>query len=575
MVVLCRQTAKRLFGLLILLSMATASAEVYVTVDRTSVQTNESFTLVLNADEGESGEPEIDGLNEHFDILGRNQSSSISLVNGQRSSSRRWTYVLLPKGAGQFSIPALTVGGSSSEPVSILVREATVEAPGQADVFFEVSLDREQSWVQAQVIYTIKLYLGVATRQTALADPAIEGGEVLIERLAEDRRYEAQVGERLYTVVERNFALFPQTSGALTIEPARFTASLWERGRISSPRVFSSESLSLDVAPIVPPPANIAGADWLPASAVSLSAELRPDDGILEPGEPANVRLQLSATGLLSAQLPELDIDVQDGLRIYPDQPDLQSRAAAGSVSSIRQQSFAIIAGRGGVFDLPEVTLPWFNTGTGQWEIARVDLPSLRAAGTIVSETSAPVEASPVRETADSAAPSAVASETASLPVDTRARIFRLKLINYLLLALWLTTLWLWWRLQSTRKKKRKLALKDTDTHAPFRAAQKAFKQVYRACKANDANAARDALLAWAHAYWPDKETRTLGDIVSRVTTADREPIEALNRHLYRGDNETWDGRALHKALHSLNRPGMETRLSQPSLLPPLLASGE
>ncbi|MFK8052077.1 MAG: BatD family protein [Woeseiaceae bacterium] len=548
-----------------------ASAEVYVNVDRTSVQTNESFTLILNADEGEAGEPDITGLDEHFDILGRNQSSSISLVNGQRSSSRRWTYVLLPKGPGRFEIPALKVGGAGSDPVAIVVQEATVEAPGEADVFFEVAIDRESSWVQAQVIYTIKLYLGVATRQTSLAEPVIEGGDVLIERLAEDRRYEAQVSDRLYTVVERSFAIFPQTSGELTITPARFTASLWERGRISSPRVFSSQPLSLSVAPIVPPPARFAGADWLPASNIALSADLRPEDGILEPGEPANVRMQMTALGLLSAQLPELELESMPGLRVYPDQPDLQSRATPNSVTSTRQQSFAVIAASGGVFDLPDVALPWFNTETAEWEVTTLTLPSLRAAGSVTAtpqQAAAPAEPESPTTAAQSAGP-----ETESLSLATEKRLFRLKLMNYLLLALWLVTLWFIWRLGASRKNKRKKARKDVDTNAPFRSAQKAFKRIHKACKENDAASARSALLVWAQAYWPDQSTNTLGDIINRIPSTERQPIEALNRYFYHPAVTEWDGRALHKALHKLNQPGVEAKLSHASGLPPLLAS--
>ena len=376
-----------------LLACAGAGAEVYTAVDRPSVQVNESFSLTLTADGGEEGEPDVTGLDEHFDVLGRSQNTSISIITGQRRASRRWTYVLLPKAPGEFTIPPLSVGGVTSDPIAVTVREASVAPPGQADVFLEVALEREQSWVQAQVVYTLKLYLGVAVRQTSLDDPVIEGGEVIVERLADDRRYEAQIEDRLYTVIERNFALYPQASGEFTIEPVRFQASVWERGRISSPRVFASEPLTLTVAPVVPPPPEFAGAAWLPARDVRLRAEVRPDDGVLESGEPANVRLRLEADGLMSSQLPELEIPDQAGLRIYPDQPDLETRALQTTMRSAREQGFAIIASRGGAFELPALEVPWFDTGAGAWTSASVALPTLKAAGAIAQP--APVSATP------------------------------------------------------------------------------------------------------------------------------------------------------------------------------------
>ncbi|MEN7341720.1 MAG: BatD family protein [Pseudomonadota bacterium] len=558
---------------LCLMSASIATAEVYVALDRESVQANESFTLILVADNGEEGEPIIDGLTENFDVLGRNQRNNITIRNGQSTASRRWTYVLLPKGAGEFVIPPLTVGGASSEPVSISVREATVEAPGEADVFFEVSLDKPSSWVQAEVMYTVKLYLGVATRQTMLSEPVIEGGEVLVERLPEDKRYESQVGSRLYTVLERRYALFPQTSGDLTIAPARFSASLWERGRISNQRVFTSEPLSLEVKPTVPPPAAFPNAVWLPASNLSLAAELRPQDGILEPGEPANVRLKVTAAGLLPEQLPELTLTSIDGLRVYPDQPDLQQRVVNASIESTRQQGFAVIAARGGVFELPSVSMPWFNTDAAAWEVAELSLPALRAAGVVSGISPAPQPAAAETVAAVEDDTTSVMAEDVPVDVETRSRIFRLKVLNYLFLGGWLITLWLLWRMQTNRKKQRKKSRREAIDNAPFRTAQKAFKQVHKACGANNPDAARVALLAWARAFWQDERIRTLGDVARRMPATERAAVETLSRYFYSPERTAWEGKPLYQALLNMNRPGAESKLANDGLLPPLLGT--
>ena len=537
------------------------------------MQVNESFSLTLTADGGEQGDPDVTGLDADFDVLGRSQNTSISIVNGQRQASRRWTYVLLPKAAGRFTIPPLSVGGVSSDPIPVLVREATVAPPGQADVFLEVSLDREQSWVQAQVVYTLKLYLGVAVRQTSLDDPQIEGGEVIVERLADDRRYEAQIEDRLYTVIERNFALFPQSSGEFTIEPVRFQASVWERGRISSPRVFTSKPLTLSVAPVVAPPPQFAGAAWLPARAVRLRAEVRPDDGVLEPGEPANVRLRLEADGLMSSQLPELEIPEQQGLRIYPDQPDLETRALQTTMRSAREQGFAVIASRGGVYELPTLEVPWFDTEAGAWTSASAALPELRAAGLASSQPAEPAE--PVVEAPADAVSQPASATPAAAPAEAdlalRERLFRLKAINYGLLVLWLATLWLVWRGNARDRRQRRARRRQRNSEAPFRATQKAFKAVQRACDADDPRAAARALVDWAGHFWPDRPTRALGEIATRLPDEAAAAVEALNRHLYgAAAGEAWQGEALKRAMRSVHEPGAAARLAEQRDLPPL-----
>ncbi|MEL6368643.1 MAG: BatD family protein, partial [Pseudomonadota bacterium] len=470
-------------------------ADVYALISRDEVQLNESFTLVLIADRNEQGEPEIEGLSENFDILGRSQSSSMSIVNGQRETSRRWTYSLLPKALGDFEIPALSVGGVSSQPVRVRVTEPVVAPAGDPDIFLEVSIDRNQSWVQAQVIYTLKIYQGVAIRQNQLEPLRVEGGEVIATRLGEDRRYEATIDGRQFDVVERTYALFPQESGEYEIQPAVFRGSLYSRGRISAPQEFRSEALQLSVAPAVPPPAQFADALWLPASELQLSASMEPRDGILDEGVPANIVVDTVVRGLQANQLPELELDVDPALRVYPDQPDFASRELPDGVIARRQQSFAVIAGRGGVYDLPTITLPWFDVDTGEWRVASAELGSLRAAGQVDSQP-APVVVEPEPEAAldpEPTAPPVIAEDRA-----LRAALLRARLINYGLLALWLLTMFIMWRAPMKQRRKRKRARVEADQNATYRTARKARKVAMQAAQRGDASAARDALLDWA-----------------------------------------------------------------------------
>ncbi|MEM8546873.1 MAG: BatD family protein [Pseudomonadota bacterium] len=561
----------RCIGLaLVWLLPAPVTAAVYATVDRAVVQQNESFALTLTADAGEEGDPDVTGLDEHFEILGRSQSSSIALINGRREQSRRWTYTLIPKAAGNFTIPPLRVDGRASEPVTVNVQAVQAAAPGEAEVFFEVALDTEQSWVQAEVIYTIKLHFRVDVRQTSLTVPQVTGGEVIVERLADDRRYEDMIAGRTYQVIERSYALFPQASGTFTIEPARFTASLWERGRITSPRVFKSEALTLQVAPAVPPPPAFGNADWLPAKAVALSVRVDPEDGQLDPGEPANLRLVTSAIGLMANQLPELDLTEAAGLRIYPDQPDLRERAFPDGMRSAREQSFALIAGGGGVFSLPEVALPWFNVQNGAWEVAAIDLPTLRAAG--------PVQLSPPVATASSATQidpplELPADEVAPAPVtdDVRAELFRLRLANYLLLAAWLVTLWFFWRANGKARRSQRKARVQRDERAPFRATEKARKAVIKACNANDPHAAEQALVDWGRHFWAEHPPQSVGQIAARLTPEDGAIVQVLNAQRYGpGDQPGWNGRSLRDLLTRLHRAGVQTAATRATGLPPL-----
>ncbi|MEM9172200.1 MAG: BatD family protein [Pseudomonadota bacterium] len=566
--------SERLRGLvlsLLALLPSIVDAEVYTTVDRQSVQQNESFTLTVVADAGEQGEPDVSALNEHFEILGRSQSTSTVLINRRREQSKRWIYTLIPKAAGNFDIPSVSVDGKSSEPLPMTVLPVQRVQPGEADVFFEVSVDTERSWVQAQVVYSVKLYFRVDVRQTSLTEPRISGGEVIVEKLAEDRRFDANIGGTDYQVIERRFALFPQSSGQYDIAPMRFSATLWERGRITSPRVFTSEALSLEVLPAVAPPPELAGARWVPARAISLSRNLDPADGRLDVGEPASLQVTVGAIGLMANQLPELSLNEGDGLRVYPDQPSLRERAFADGVRSAREQRFAVIATRGGEFDLPPIELPWFNVQSGVWEVDRLDLPQLQATG--LAGVVPPAATLPPDLPVEVPPPTAEAEVSTALTDGERDTLNRLRLTNYLLLTAWLVTLWLFWRSNTHRHRKQRRERAVRDEKAPFRATDKARKAVLRACQMNDARAAEDALLNWAAHYWPEHTPTSLGQIADRLPEGVAQAIAALNSARYGPTAASaWQGDALRAAMSTLHRAGAQTAAAQ-DMLPPLFPS--
>ena len=91
-------------------AQAQAQAPVQATVDRAVVRDNESFTLVLRAEGAVRGEPEDAPLAAQFDILNRSSSRRVGIVNGRTSEVSEWQYQLMPKAAGEFTIPPLRVG---------------------------------------------------------------------------------------------------------------------------------------------------------------------------------------------------------------------------------------------------------------------------------------------------------------------------------------------------------------------------------------------------------------------------------------------------------------------------------
>ena len=483
---------------LAMLSGTQSFAAVQTRVDRTDIELNESFTLEVVTDANIDMQPDISVLEADFYIGQGSQLSNTTIVNGQIRRSKTWTYVLMPRRPGQITIPPVSVGTEQSEPLVITVSEPSYAPPGVAEVFLTSEVDFDESYVQAQVLLTVKIYRSVATRQPALRDPSVTGVEVLSELAGDDRSYEAVIDGTAYNVVERVYALYPQESGQIDISPARFEARVLRNGRITGRKVFESEPLTINVQPIPPRPAEFPDAVWLPARDLQLSENWSREADEIKAGEPLTRHVTISALGQLETQIPALETPAVPGINVYPDKPELSRRIESAGIRGIRKDQYAMIGVTAGVVTLPALDVPWWNTETSAWQVA--SLPE--RAITILASGEAPAPAPEADST-----PVADATEEpaqASMPDSFWRRI------SELLAAVWLVTLLAWfWTSRPVRKEARE------PPPVPLHKRQSRLLRAARnAARDGDGAGVKQALLEWAALEWPDDAPRSIGELV-------------------------------------------------------------
>jgi hypothetical protein len=234
-------------------------------------------------------------------------------------------------------------------------------ATATADIFMELAAEPEVVYPQSQVLFTLRLYVGVATGRATLTTPATTGVEAIVEKLGEDSEYRTQRGGREFNVRERRYAVFPQQAGTLTIGPVTFEAMVIPDRGFSRVQRFRSDVLDLTVQPAVAPPAALAGAAWLPAQRVTLTEEWSDAGDELAVGIPRTRTIVLEGLGLLDTQLPEVPLEQQAGVRQYADQPELSREITSEGLLSRRKVSLAVIAQAPGEVVLGGVRVPWWN----------------------------------------------------------------------------------------------------------------------------------------------------------------------------------------------------------------------
>lgn len=525
-----------LFVVSVLLLSAQSLAAVTTQIDRTDIELNESFTLEVVTDANIDKQPDISVLDQYFYVGQGSQLSNTTIVNGTIRRSKTWTYVLMPKSAGQIIIPPISVGAEQSEALVITVSEPSYAPPGVAEVFVTSEVDFSETYVQTQLLLTIKIYRSVATRQPALRDPKLTGVEVLSELAGDDRVYEAVIDGTAYNVVERVFALFPQQSGQIEISPARFEARVLRNGRITGRKVYESEPQSVTVLPIPPLPAEFPDAVWLPARDLQLTEDWSRESNEINAGEPLTRHVTVSALGQLETQIPALEPPSAEGMNIYPDKPELSRRIESGGIRGVRKDQYAMIGVTAGVVILPALEVPWWNTVESEWRVARLPERSI----SVLSSGEAPVPEPDV--TAPVAAETSAEPARASMPGGFWRRV------SELLGAVWLVTLVAWWWTSRPAKKQREPA------PVPLHKRQARYlKEARKAARAGDGSGVRTALLDWAELEWPDDVPRSIGALSCRVSSPLADELNKLSSLAYGPNAGEFDGEALVNAIRSFS----------------------
>ena len=212
--------------------------------------------------------PEIDGVRILSSTPSR--STSISIVNGRTATSTTYTYTLIARESGNFTIPPVTVeiGGeqyvSNSLSVEIMERgQLSQDGRSQVpDIFLEVELDVSNPVPGQQIVASVVLYFKQGIEVSSFQPTAgwrTDG--FWREELQNIRQPQAESviieGIRYRSATLVRYALFPTRSGELTI--AGFPMTVGMRTQPSRNDPFGSffgsganqRRVSLESEPIV------------------------------------------------------------------------------------------------------------------------------------------------------------------------------------------------------------------------------------------------------------------------------------------------------------------------------------
>ena len=539
----------RLCALLLLLCCWTLPAYalgLVASVDRDQLNSGETVELTLESDDvTQFGKPDLTPLDGLFEVRGTRQVNQLNSLSDDNKGTTRWIITLQPRQTGTVIIPSLQIGDYHSQPITLTVTQSVASESELEPVFIEASLDQPKVYVQAQALLTLRIYHSVALYDDSSLT-TLHLDDAIVEQLGESRTYEKLINGVRHGVIERRYGIYPQRSGELIIPAQTFSATQVDSQQATAPaplgptpgKMVHVTSAEIPLSVLPKPDAWPATAPWLPARSLSISETWNPEPDHTLVGDSLTRTLTLKAEGLSSAQLPPLPATDVNGLRRYPDLPQLSNQITENGLIGSREEREALVPTRVGQIELPAVEVVWWNTHEDHLERTYLPARTLMAAANPNLAVDTPASGTP-----------AALNETSSLWIWQLSTLF--------LAFTTLASLGLWWRARW-----QPAILRAAQTGPSPRTLLDDLK---RATQANDPQATRQALDAWAR-----QQPETLADMAARFVPLS-DALDGLNGALYSESGQYWLGEDLWRAIKAI--PIAERELdstTDTTSLPPL-----
>src|SRR5690606_33689783 len=214
--------AQILVSVMTLFSTVAQAQPVTASIDRTAITRGETVTLTLRVDGAQGNVPmDLTPLEEDFELVGTRTSSQLRSINNRTEMWIDYYLSLFPRSEGQLEIPPLQVAGVTTQSLSVNVLPRSDTRLDGQELFLEAVIDKDRIYVQEQLLFSIRLYYTInGIRNPVFTE--LNMPDTVIQNIGSPNQYEKLVDGVRYGVYEKQYAIFPQRSGTLTIPDIMF-----------------------------------------------------------------------------------------------------------------------------------------------------------------------------------------------------------------------------------------------------------------------------------------------------------------------------------------------------------------
>ena len=339
-----------------------------------------------------------------FDVLmgpSPSRQSSVQIINGKTTSTRSitYTYILMATAEGSYTLPAASIVADGEQMLSNAVdikvlpadkaaasgtgssqsngrtgtSRASASSVADSDLFIRATVSKSSVYEQEAFLLTYKIYTLVDLRGfDNVKLPDFKGFHSQEVELPTNRRWslEHYNGRNYQTTIYRQFVLFPQQAGKLTIEPARFDASVARAMQTIDPfeAFFNGGSNYMEIKkPLITPRITI-DAKPLPAGKpegfsggvgdFNISATISSNS--VKTNDAVTLKLIISGTGNMKL-MDTPEVHFPEEFEIYDPKVDNKFRLTNNGLSGNQVIEYLAIPRTEGDYTIPPVQFSYFD----------------------------------------------------------------------------------------------------------------------------------------------------------------------------------------------------------------------
>lgn len=350
-----------------------------------------------------------------FDVLmgpSRSQQSSTQIINGTVSSasSITFTYILMATTEGHYSIAGATIVADGSQMLSNSLRIKVLPAEKSAsggnaggrqpssashspssssvstkDLFITATASKTNLYEQEAFLLTFKIYTVLDLRSFSNVKlPDFKGFHSQEVELPSNPKWELENynGKNYHTTVYRQFVLFPQQSGKLVIESARFDASIAKAVQSADPfdAFFNGGSNYVELKKSIITPKITVNVNSLPAGkpadfsggvgSFNITSSINSKN--VKTNDAITVKLVISGTGNLKL-IATPKIKFPENIELYDPKVDNKVRLTKEGLSGSKVIEYLAIPRDPGTFKIPAVEFSYFDVKTKSYKTLKTE----------------------------------------------------------------------------------------------------------------------------------------------------------------------------------------------------------